>query len=120
MNMLQSVIQITETVDELKTIRHAQIKAKLKERIQALYLLKAGMVNDIGHLAYVLGRADSTVRLGFARYQESGLSGLLAWNSHGGKRPSLSEDTLDALRLRLQQPEGFRSYGEIQEGLTQE
>ena len=49
MNMLQSVIQITETVDELKTIRHAQIKAKLKERIQALYLLKAGMVNDRGH-----------------------------------------------------------------------
>jgi hypothetical protein len=44
----------------------------------------------------------------------------LAWNYHGGKRPALSEDILDALRLRLEQPEGFRSYGEIQEGLTQE
>jgi transposase len=119
MNILQLVI-ITETADELKAIMHAQIKAKIKERIQALYLLKAGIVNDIGLLAYLLGRAESTVRLWFARYQASGLSGLLAWNYHGGKPPALSETILDALRLRLQQPEGFRSYGEIQAWLAQE
>ena len=35
MNRLQSVM-ITETADELKVIMHAQIKAKIKERIQAL------------------------------------------------------------------------------------
>ena len=111
---------ITETADELKVIMHAQIKAKIKERIQALYLLKVGIVNDIGVLACLLGRAESTLRLWFARYQTSGLSGLLAWNYHGGKRPALPEAILDALQLRLQQPEGFRSYGEIQAWLTQE
>jgi len=120
MNTLQLMIQITETADELKTIMHAQIKAKLKERVQALYLLKAGIVNDISKLAYLLGRAESTVRLWFARYQVSGLSGLLAWNYHGGKRPALSEAILDALQLRLQEPEGFRSYGEIQDWLSRE
>lgn len=120
MNTFQSVIQITETMDELKAIMHAQAKAKLRERIQALYLLKAGIVSDIGQLAYFLGRAESTVRLWFRRYRASGLSGLLAWNYHGGKRPALSEAILDTLRLRLQQPEGFRSYGEIQEWLTRE
>ena len=120
MNTLQSVIQISETMDELKAIMHAQAKAKLKERIQALYLLKAGIVSDIGQLAYCLGRAESTVRLWFRRYRASGLSGLLAWNYHGGKRPALSEAILDTLRLRLQQPEGFRSYGEIQEWLARE
>ena len=45
---------------------------------------------------------------------------MLAWNYHGGKRPALPEAILDALQLRLQQPEGFRSYGEIQAWLTQE
>ena len=53
---------ITETADELKAIMQAQIKAKIKERIQALYLLKSGIVNDIGLLAYGLGRSESTVR----------------------------------------------------------
>ncbi len=119
MNRLQSVM-ITETADELKVIMHAQVKAKIKERIQALYLLKAGIVNDMGILACLLGRAESTLRLWFARYQASGLSGLLAWNYHGGKRPALPEAMLDALQLRLQQPEGCRSYGEIQAWLTQE
>ena len=119
MNMLQSVI-ITETADELKVIMHAQTKAKIKERIQALYLLKMGIANDIDGLAGVLGRAESTLRLWFARYQASGLSGLLAWNYHGGQRPAVPEAILDALQLRLQQLEGFRSYGEIQAWLTQE
>jgi transposase len=119
MNVLQ-LVTITETADELKAIMHAQIKAKIKERIQALYLLKAGIVNDISLLADLLGRSESTVRLWFARYRASGLSGVLAWNYHGGKPPALSETILDALRLRLQQPEGFRSYGEIQAWLAQE
>ena len=34
------IIFITETADELKQLMNAQQKAKLKERVQALYLLK--------------------------------------------------------------------------------
>ena len=120
MNMVQIIIGITETVDELKTIMHAQSKAKLKERVHALYLLKAGTVNDISYLAYCLGRSESTVRLWLSRYKAKGLSGLLAWNYHGGKRPALSEKILDALQLRLQEPEGFQSYGEIKDWLSSE
>lgn len=81
MNMLQSVM-ITEMADELKVIMHAQIKAKIKERIQALYLLKVGTVNDIGILTCLSGRAGSTLHLWFICYQASGLSGVLAWNYH--------------------------------------
>ena len=44
MNMKWLLIEITETVEELKAIMHSQVKAKLKERVHALYVWKAGVV----------------------------------------------------------------------------
>ncbi len=41
MNMKWLLIEITETVEELKAIMHSQVKAKLKERVHALYIWKA-------------------------------------------------------------------------------
>jgi len=120
MNMKWLLIDIAETVEELKAIMHSQIKAKPKERVQALYLWKAGIVKDIADLASLLGRSESTIRLWFARYQAEGLSGLLSWNYRGGKRPALSGTVLEALQTRLQEPDGFRSYGEIQDWLAKE
>ena len=55
MNMRWLLIEITETVEELKVIMHAQAKAKLKERVHALYVWKAGIVRDIADLASLLG-----------------------------------------------------------------
>jgi transposase len=119
MNVLR-LNEITETVDELKAMLHHQEKAQLRERIQALYLVKVGVATEVRDLAKALGRSESTIRLWFAHYRENGLLGLLAWNYHGGKRPALSEAVLEALQLRLQEPEGFRSYGEIQDWLSRE
>jgi len=120
MNMKWLLIEITETVEELKAIMHSQAKAKLKERVHALYVWKAGIVKDIADLAGLLGRSESTIRLWFARYQAEGLSGLLTWNYRGGKRPALSGAVLEALRIRLQELDGFRSYGEIRDWLANE
>ena len=120
MNMKWSLIEITETVEELKAIMHAQVKAKLKERVHALYVWKAGIVKDIADLAGLLGRSESTIRLWFCRYRAEGLSGLLVWNYRGGKRPALSDAVLEALQIRLQSPDGFRSYGEIRDWLAKE
>jgi transposase len=99
---------------------HAQVKAKLKERVHALYVWKAGLVKDIADLAGLLGRSESTIRLRFARYRAEGLSGVLAWNYRGGKRPAISGAILEALQIRLQAPDGFRSYGEIRDWLANE
>ena len=120
MNMKWLLIEITETVEELKAIMHSQVKAKLKERVHALYVWKAGIVTDIADLASLLGRSESTIRLWFARYQAEGLSGLLAWHYRGGQRPALSGTVLEALQARLQEPDGFRSYGEIRDWLANE
>ena len=63
MNMRWLLIEITETVEELKAIMHSKAKAKLKERVHALYVWKAGIVKEIADLAGLLGRSESTIRL---------------------------------------------------------
>ena len=113
-------IFIMETADELKQLMHAQQKTKLKERIQALYLLKNGRAKKLQDLVDLLGRSTSTIESWLTRYRNKGLLGLLAWNYHGGQPPAISEPVLTALRDKLSQPQGFKSYGEIQQWLKEE
>ncbi len=113
-------IFIIETTDELKPLMHAQQKAKLKERIQALYLLKNERAQTLQDLADFLGRSISTIESWLTRYRKKGLLGLLAWNYHGGQPPAIPDPVLTELREKLSQPQGFKSYGEIQQGLKEE
>jgi len=113
-------IFITETADELKQLMPTQQKAKLKERIQALYLLKNECAKTLQDLADFLGRSRSTIESWLTLYRKRGRLGLLAWNYHGGQPPAIPEPVLTELREQLSQPQGFKSYGEIQHWLKEE
>src|SRR5512144_1647496 len=113
-------IFILETADELKQLMHAQQKAKLKERVQALYLLKNGRAKRLQDVADLLGRSPSTIESWLTRYRTGGLLSLLAWNYHGGQPPAIPEPVLTELREKLSHPHGFKSYGEIQQRLKEE
>jgi transposase len=71
-------------------------------------------------LADFLGRSRSTIESWLTRYRTGGLLGLLAWNYHGGQPPAIPEAVLTELREKLSQPQGFKSYGEIQQWLKEE
>ena len=114
------IIFITETADELKQLMHAQQKAKLKERVQALYLLKNERAKTLQDLVDFLGRSKSTIESWLTLYRKQGLLGLLAWNYHGGQPPAISESVLTELRGKLNQPQGFKNYGEVQQWLKEE
>ena len=45
---------------------------------------------------------------------------MLAWNYRGGRPTAIPEPVLIALREQLSQPQGFKSYGEIQQGLKEQ
>ena len=113
------IIFITETADELKQLMNIQQRAKLKERVQALYLLKNGRAKTLQDLVDFLGRSTSTIEAWLTRYRKGGLLGLLAWNYHGGQPPAIPEPVLTELREKLSQPQGFKSYGEIQHWLKE-
>ena len=114
------IIFITETADELKQLMNTQQKAKLKERVQALYLLKNGRAKTLQDLVDFLGRSKSTIESWLTLYRKKGLLGLLVWNYHGGQPPAIPEPVLTELREKLSQPQGFKSYGEIQQWLKEE
>lgn len=113
-------VDITETVEELKQLMNAQQKAKFRERLQALYLLKTGQAKSLQGLADYSGRAKSTIMVWLMRYRTKGVASLVEWNYKGGKKPTLSGAVLQALRDRLSQAQGFRHYSEIQHWLKDE
>ena len=114
------IIFITETADELKQLMPAQQKAKLKERVQALYLLKNERAKTLQDLVDFLGRAKATIEFWLTLYRKTGLLGLLAWNYHGGQPPAISEPILTELRGKLNQPQGFENYGEVHRWLKED
>ena len=70
-------IDITEDSATLKTLLTQQKTATGKERVQALYLLKAQQVETVQHLAAVLGRNRVTVQRWLSQYRSGGLKKLL-------------------------------------------
>lgn len=106
-------LEITETVDELKHLLRTQKTASAKERVQLLYLLQSGQAKTVDCAASLLGRHRVTIQQWLRLYRKGGLSGLLERKSPPGRKHSIPDWAQDALRKRLQQPEGFNSYGEI-------
>ena len=115
-----STTYIFETAEELKQLMQAQKKPKIKERLQALYLLKSGCATTLQEVANCLGRSKTTIENWLTLYRKSGVLGMLAWNYRGGRPPAISESLLAALREQLSKPQGFKSYGEIQQWLKKE
>ncbi len=112
-------LEITETTDQIKTLLNEQKTVFGKERVQALYLLKLGQVKTIGQLAVGLGRDRTTVQRWLRQYRQGGINRLLQRQVRLGRKPEIPKWAQTALIKRLQEPEGFNSYGEIKDWLEQ-
>lgn len=110
-------LDIHEPADELKSRFKKESNAQKKERLHALYLLKSGKVTTLEALSKVLSRDTSTLYRWFQKYKQEGLEGLLKVYKPAGRPITIPPDALEKLKLRIQEPEGFNSYGEIQSWL---
>ena len=54
------------------------------------------------------------------RYKQGGIDALLEIKTAPGKPSLIPETAIAQLHKRLSQPQGFRSYSQIQQWLTQE
>lgn len=115
-----SKIEIHESSEALLRLMKQQKKLPLRERVQALYLLKSQEADSIAHVARILGHNRVTVQRWLSEYQQSGLKGLLAPKAHGGRQALIPPWAQTKLKKRLQQPRGFASYGEIVDWLASE
>jgi transposase len=113
-------LDITETSEELKSLLQEQKSASNFQKVQALYLFKIGQVKTVKDLAVTLGRNRITVQRWLHTYRTEGLAGLLKVKHGGGRKPVIPEAAMAGLQKRLQDPNSFSSYGEIQTWLQSE
>ena len=100
-------------------LRHA-VSAATKERVQMLYWIKTQAIAKRQELSQRLGRDESTVYRWLKRYQQGGINALLEVKTPPGKSGLIPANVMSQLQERLSQPQGFKSYSQIQEWLTQE
>lgn len=105
--------------EEPTDLRHrlaSATDALTRDRLHFLLLVRTGTVTTRGQAADHLARHRNTISLWAADYERGGLDALLTTKPLGkppGQR-TLPTPVFEALQVRLDEPEGFASYTEIQ------
>ena len=116
MNRTMPVIH--ESADALKHRLQQERDPRKRQRLHLLYLLASGQARRRTQAAQLLGVERNTIGRWLTLYQQGGLETLLDLYVPAGKAPALAPDQLAQLQQRLERPEGFASYGEIQQWIA--
>lgn len=111
-------IDITESAEELKAVLNQQHRATQRSQVQVLWWLKTGRATSVEQLAEISGYHRTTISRWLSRYRQSGLDSLVHVAPRSGRPRAITGDVLAALEWELQDPDGFRSYGEVQQWLA--
>ncbi len=117
---LRLLVEIKESREKLEKALKYAAEASSKERLQMLYWLKTGQVTSRRALAERLGRDEATITRWLRKYKDGGYRGLLEVKQAPGKEPMVSGENLERLKQKLSSPQGFQSYGQIQQWLNSE
>lgn len=113
-------LTIVENREELEHRLDRQTTATGKERLQMLYWLKLGIVNSRQDLVKLLHKSEATITRWLGMYNSGGLTALLEVKHAPGNANSIPAEAVSRLKERLKQPQGFSSYGQVQQWLEQE
>lgn len=114
--------RIREDLDALQRRLRATGDLRLKARLHLLVLVESAKVRTRQEAAARLAIHRNTVGRWLRQYEKEGLDGLLRLGRPGapaGQR-TLPDRVLAALKRRLQEPEGFADYLEVQQWLDEE
>ena len=111
-------IEIKESAVELAEHLKAQTHPKLKERLQVLYLLALAKAMSISEIARVVGKHRGTLQRWLSDYQDKGLDRFLGSPKITGRPRVIPAWAVESLQRRLTEPEGFKSYGAVQQWLS--
>jgi len=113
-------IEIVESEEELKKRLQTARLGNQKEKLQMLWWLKSGQINEQLEIGKRLGRDTSTVTRWLQQYRAGGLSRLLEIKKAPGAKRKINDQVLAALKQELETGKGFSSYGAIVEWLQHE
>ena len=111
-------IQINESKTGLEALLQKSQNLRDKERLQVLYLLKAKKLK-VQEVAQVVGKHRGTIHRWLSKYSQGGIDALLSFKYSSGRKSKLPLWGMKALEKQLQQPQGFKSYRQIQQWLDE-
>ena len=111
-------IEINESEAKLKKLLGLEKSGSRKERLHLLYLLKSKKAKTVKEAAEILGRNRVTVQDWLAKYRQGGLEKFLAQKVSTGRPRTIPQWAEKSLNQRLNEAQGFDSYGEICQWLT--
>lgn len=120
--MYKPLPTIDEPLDKLEALLRAEQDDKIKRRFHLLVLIKSGAVGSRTEAADHLAVHRHTVRDWLSLYEEGGPEGMRSVGTPGPEpeQTSIPPEAMEALKDRLDTPEGFSGYTEIQHWLSEE
>lgn len=117
--MYKPMPEIQESAEELRALMKQERNPKARQRLHALYVVASAQADSRSAVARLLGVNRDTIGAWFALYAEGGRERLLDLYVSPGKASSVPPTVREALVKRLEEEDGFASYGEIQEWLAE-
>jgi len=118
--MYKAIPPIEESAEDLKVRLKQETHPLKRPRLHVLYLLKSGQAQQRQQVAKLVGVSRNSVGDWLDAYAAGGLEAMLHVKPLPGKRPALNAEHLARLSEALQQPEGFASYGAVQQWIPTE
>lgn len=112
-------VEIQESAAKLAERLQAETHPRLKERLQVLYLLASPGAMSISEIARVVGKHRGTVQRWLSDYPEGGLDPFLEIQAVRGRPRVIPAWAVESLSRRLAEPEGLKSYGAVQQWLSE-
>ena len=112
-------VEIQESAQELAQLLQTETNATFKERLQVLYLLQLPEPMSISAIAKVIGKHRGTLQRWLSLYQAQGLKALLENKQSSGRPRIIPAWAVISLERRLQEPQGFKSYTQVQQWLQE-
>lgn len=111
-------LQITESADTLRQAMTQASDAVGRSKLQILWWLKSEQAQTLQQVITWSGYHRSTVSRWMKRYREGGIEALLEVQPRPGRPRAISGEIYEQLQRELKDPEGFDSYGEVQQWLS--
>lgn len=112
-------IEVKESLNDLaQQLRQAETSSA-KERLQVLYWLKQDNAPSISAIAKAVGKHRNTLQSWLSMYREGGVEAMLEIKKSPGGVRVIPQWVEDALAKRLQESNGFKSYGAVQQWLAE-
>lgn len=110
---------ISESAAGLAMLMKKEKRGRIRDRLRVLWLLKTGQARNRQEASELTGLHRTTVGKWLRTCKDGGLPALLRLNTIPGNARHISGEVADALKKRLESPDGFNSYIEIQTWLKE-